>query len=92
MNIKDLRVMTGLSQSKFANKFGIPVRTIQKWEIGQCSPPPYVPEMILKILQFESVTKGGEVVEKRLDIERHRIVDKSCDIKSNNEKDRDGFS
>lgn len=44
--IQKLRAQSGLSQSKFAFKLGIPVRTIQKWEIGQSSPPTYVINMI----------------------------------------------
>ena len=70
MSIKEIRVLTGLSQAKFANKFGIPVRTVQKWEIGQCKPPPYIPTMILKILEYE-----GVIDEKRVDKKGHRNSD-----------------
>ena len=37
--IKELRKKTGLSQSKFSAKFGIPVRTLQQWEQGISAPP-----------------------------------------------------
>lgn len=37
--IKALRKKTGLSQSKFSAKFGIPVRTLQQWEQGISAPP-----------------------------------------------------
>lgn len=53
IKIKELRQRTGLSQSKFAEYFGIPVRTIQKWEIGQANPPEYIPKMISRILELE---------------------------------------
>lgn len=44
--IQQIRQETGLSQSKFAAALGIPVRTIQKWEIGGSTPPPYVVALI----------------------------------------------
>ena len=50
MNVKDLRKKTGLSQSKFANLFNIPVRTIQQWEQGVRKPPDYVIFMMEKII------------------------------------------
>ncbi len=40
--IKELRKKTGLSQSKFSAKFGIPVRTLQQWEQGISAPPEYL--------------------------------------------------
>ena len=44
--IQQIRQETGLSQSKFAAALGIPVRTIQKWEIGGSTPAPYLVELI----------------------------------------------
>ena len=46
MTIKDIRASTGLSQSKFAAALNIPVRTLQKWEIGERACPEYVVELI----------------------------------------------
>ena len=51
--IKQLRKNTGLSQSKFAVRFGVPVRTLQQWEQGQSAPPEYVVRMMAYILQLE---------------------------------------
>lgn len=53
MNIKDLRLRTNLSQSKFADVVGIPVRTIQKWEQGERVPPDYVIKLIEYFLKNE---------------------------------------
>lgn len=39
--IKLLRSRTGLSQSQFATRYGISVRTLQGWEAGK-KPPKYV--------------------------------------------------
>ena len=40
--IKALRASTGLSQKKFAEKTGVPARTIVSWETGDRTPPSYV--------------------------------------------------
>ena len=53
-NIKQLREKTKLTQKEFAEKFDIPVRTIQKWECNGSTPPPYIPELIEKIIFLET--------------------------------------
>ncbi len=53
MEIKNLREKLGLSQSKFAAKFNIPIGTIHNWEQGIRKPPIYVTEMIEKIIILE---------------------------------------
>lgn len=58
LTIKEIRKSTGLSQSKFAAKFGIPCRTIQKWEIGQAEPRPYVLKMMERIIDLEKKVGG----------------------------------
>lgn len=58
MTVKELRKRTGLSQSKFAEHFGIPVKTIQKWERNGSVPPEYVPKMMERILDFEQQSKS----------------------------------
>ena len=32
MTIKEIRALTGLTQAKFGERYGIPKRTIQNWE------------------------------------------------------------
>ncbi len=44
---------TGLSQSKFSAKFGIPVRILQQWEQGISSPPEYLVRMMAYIMVLE---------------------------------------
>lgn len=39
---RELRQLTGLSAQKFGDKYGIPLRTVQSWEMGTSSPPEYV--------------------------------------------------
>ena len=57
--LKEMRAELDLSQSGFAKKFGIPCRTIQKWEAGQASPKPYLLQMMRQIIAEE---KGSEKI------------------------------
>lgn len=52
--MKEFRLSTGLSQSKFADYFGIPVRTLQEWEQGRRTPPVYLLELLKRIWKLES--------------------------------------
>ena len=49
-DIKDIRRKTKMSQSEFAELYGIPVSTLRKWEQGIASPPDYVINLIVKNL------------------------------------------
>ena len=51
--IKELRRITGLSQSEFAKKFHIPVGTLAHWEQEIRKPPEYVVYMISRIVYYE---------------------------------------
>lgn len=53
MDVKSLRRSTGLSQSKFAAYFGIPVRTLQDWEQQKRTPPEYIITMMERIWKLE---------------------------------------
>ncbi|MBE5906096.1 MAG: helix-turn-helix domain-containing protein [Lachnospiraceae bacterium] len=55
--IKELRKTMGLSQAKFAEKFDIPVRTLQQWEQGRSEPPMYVVKMMSYIMLLEQMGK-----------------------------------
>lgn len=46
MTIKEIRLLTGLSQRAFAEKYNIPVRSIENWEAGKRACPPYLPELL----------------------------------------------
>lgn len=54
MTIKELRAMTGMSQSQFANYFGLPFRTVQQWEQERRTPPEYINKMIERIWKLEN--------------------------------------
>ena len=52
--MKEFRLSTGLSQSKFAEYFGLPIRTLQEWEQGRRNPPSYLLELLKRIWKLES--------------------------------------
>ncbi len=53
--IKELRTLTGMTQTEFGNYLGIPMRTIQNWESGARPCPSY----LLELIDFK-IKKGGE--------------------------------
>ena len=55
MEIRNLRLQTGLSQSKFAKMFDIPVPTLKDWEQERRNPPAYVVNMIRTILEYKGM-------------------------------------
>lgn len=46
MTIKEMRTLTEMSQAKFGEYFGIPMRTIQNWENDVSKCPQYVVDLI----------------------------------------------
>lgn len=46
MTVKQVRALTGLSQAKFASKYHIPLATLENWERGIRTAPPYVIELL----------------------------------------------
>lgn len=52
MVIKELRLQTGLSQSKFANLFDISLATLKDWEQERRNPPAHVIDMMRIILEY----------------------------------------
>lgn len=62
MSIFELRSRTGLSQSKFAARFHLNVRSVRAWEQNTRPCPEHVSWMIERILDLESGTVGKEAV------------------------------
>ena len=60
--IKELRIRTGLSQSKFAAKFGIPVQTLQGWEAGRAEPASYLVAIMERELRNEEQMENAITV------------------------------
>ena len=50
MNIKEIRLISGLSQQAFSDKYKIPKRTIENWEGGKRNPPDYVVALLERVV------------------------------------------
>ena len=85
MTVKELRIKTGLSQSKFAEKFHINKGTLANWEQGIRNPPEHVLYMIETILKHEecldNITKG--IIEKKHTDRSFIYSDEVCKAMSN---------
>lgn len=66
MTIKELRKRTGLSQSKFAERFHLSMRTLQRWEQNQNEPQEAIVYMINRILDLEDQMKEQKQQENRI--------------------------
>lgn len=53
MTIKDICKQYALSQTALAKRFGIPLRTVQAWHIGERVPPDYVVSMMVELLEHD---------------------------------------
>lgn len=62
MTIKEIRALTGLSQVKFAEKYGIPRRSVENWELDKDKPSHReCPEYVINLL--ENAVVSGMVPE-----------------------------
>ena len=64
MDIKELRALTGLSCEEFAERYGIPIHTLHKWELPEDnsnfrSCRPYILSLLERAVK-EDFPKGGE--------------------------------
>lgn len=48
--LKEARAAAGMSQQKMADRMLIPKRSIENWETGERTPPPYVQRFVLNEL------------------------------------------
>lgn len=55
MDIKELRARTGLSQSKFAEEYGIPLGTLRHWETGERTAPHYVMDLLKRAVDTNNL-------------------------------------
>ncbi|MDD3393823.1 MAG: helix-turn-helix domain-containing protein [Anaerotignum sp.] len=53
MTILEIRKLTALNRAEFARKYNIPYRTIEDWEKERSVPPPYVAELLEKVVRTD---------------------------------------
>lgn len=64
-NIKELRELTGLSQSQFSKEFSIPIRTLQKWESGERIPPEYMEGLLKDSILYRGLADTAAFKEEK---------------------------
>lgn len=64
MNIKELRVQLGNTQSEFAARYKIPFRTIQNWESGTRKPPEYIQNLLERWVHADLINHKTAVLPK----------------------------
>ena len=57
MDIREMRMRLGDTQSEFAERYHIPFRTIQNWESGVRKPPEYVIHLLENQIQADLVNR-----------------------------------
>ena len=68
--LQSLRKQTGLSQSKFAEKYQISVRTLQQWEQGVSSPPDHTVKMLRRLMAYD------DLLVKQFSLDAYRLKPK----------------
>jgi len=53
LTIKEARKQAKLTQTQLAERYGIPVRTLQDWEAGRRTPPEYVVTLLLRCIEVD---------------------------------------
>lgn len=64
MDIKEIRKLTGLSAQKFGDKYDIPLRTIQNWEGGVNTPPPYLVKLLERVVKEDIKAPSGDLISR----------------------------
>lgn len=57
MTITEIRAISGLNKTKFAEKYNIPYRTLQDWEAGKSKPPVYVLPLLERVVKIDFETE-----------------------------------
>lgn len=56
--IYNIRKKSGLTRKQFAEKYSIPIRTLEKWERGEVKPAEYLIEWLARLVKID--TEGAE--------------------------------
>ena len=64
MDIRELRMQLGDTQSEFAARYNIPFRTVQNWETGLRKPPEYILTLLESRIREDLVNKKTAALPK----------------------------
>lgn len=77
MNIREMRIHLGDTQSEFAARYNIPFRTIQNWESGVRKPPEYMVNLLEARVRADLVNRKASSLPE---YSPHKIdLPKRCD-------------
>ena len=65
MDIRELRTELGDTQREFADRYGIPFRTVQNWENGVRKPPEYIIRLLEERIRNDLVNRKTAVLPKQ---------------------------
>lgn len=74
MNIREIRLLSGLTQKEFCSKYKIPLSTLKNWESDPCKNkshrkcPNYVEHMLFRLVMIDGGYTNG-YLEKKSDTE-----------------------
>lgn len=51
VEVKGIRERSGLSRQEFAKKYGIPIRTLEKWEREEIKPAEYLISLLDRVVR-----------------------------------------
>ena len=57
-DVYKIRQSSGLSRQEFAEKYHIPIRTLEKWERSEITPAEYLIEWLARLVKID--TEGAE--------------------------------
>jgi transcriptional regulator with XRE-family HTH domain len=77
--VRELRVLTGLTQEQFAAQLGVTYSSVSRWERGRGIPSPLAMQKIEKMVQ-QMGERGKELLEKYLaeSVRSHNRNEASC--------------
>ncbi len=64
MNIREMRIRLGDTQSEFAARYNIPFRTVQNWETGTRKPPEYILSLLEQHIKDDLVNRKTVTLPK----------------------------
>ncbi len=64
MDIREMRIALGDTQSEFAARYNIPFRTIQNWETGMRTPPEYIIDLLKHRISADLANRKAVVLPK----------------------------
>ena len=87
MDIREMRKRTGMTQHDFAQRLGIPKRTVQNWETSERECPQYLKQLIYYYLKNEGIMRTDNAIEL---IGKVKLADRVAALAMNSEKTPNG--